>query len=169
MEKDSVHIREWERLLCEGAEEVFQMMVGIPLIRCAEGTCYQAGEFTAVVGVAGPINGVFEVRCDQNTACGIASGMLGVDTHEVQSDVCDALGEICNLVVGNFKNKMGKVGQSSVLSVPTLIHGRNYRVRPLVNGSIVECLMQTADGIIQFRFNYRLAAVQDPVDRPSIK
>jgi len=148
---------DWERLLSKGAQEVFEMMVGISLERCADASPRHAGEFTAVIGLAGPINGVFAIRCDEKTACGIACGMLGVDEHEARAEVWDALGEVCNMVAGNFKAKTGKVGETSVLSVPTVIHGHDYRVRPLVNGSFVECLMQTANGQLHLRLDYRLA------------
>ena len=70
----------------------------------------------------------------------------GVDEEEARSEVWDALGEVCNMVSGNFKGKTGKAGEMSVISVPTVIRGQDYRVRPLINGSFVECLMQTADG-----------------------
>jgi hypothetical protein len=63
---------------------------------------------------------------------------------------------VCNMVIGNFKSKTGKVGERSVLSVPTVIHGHDYRVRPLINGSAVECLMQTADGLVHMRLDYKL-------------
>ncbi len=154
---ESIDTREWEQLLCKGAQEVFEMMIGIPLTRCADPLPHQPGEYTAVIGLAGPINGVFAIRCDEKTACGIACGMLGVTPEEAKAEVWDALGEVCNMVVGNFKAKAGKAGQSSVLSIPTVIHGHDYRVRPLLNGSAVECRMQTSDGIMHLRLDYRLA------------
>jgi chemotaxis protein CheX len=143
-------------LLCQGAQEVFEMMIGVPLRRCAEGVAREAGEFTAVIGLAGPVNGVFALRCGEKTAIGIACGMLGMDEVAAKGEVWDALGEVCNMVVGSFKGKMGSIGETSVLSVPTVIHGHDYRVRPLINGSFLECRMETADGSLQFRLDYRL-------------
>jgi chemotaxis protein CheX len=153
---ESIDTREWEQLLCKGAQEVFEMMIGISLNRCTDPSTHQPGEFTAVIGLAGPINGVFAVRCDEKTACGIACGMLRVDENEARAEVWDALGEVCNMVIGNFKAKTGKVGETSVLSIPTVIHGHDYRVRPLLNGSAVECLMQTGDGTLHLRLDYKL-------------
>ena len=147
----------WEGLLCQGAQEVFEMMVGVPLRQSAEGAEPRAGEFTAVVGLAGPVNGVFALRCEEKTAVGIARSMLGVDEAAARSEVWDALGEVCNMVVGNFKGKTGRAGELSVLSVPTVICGHDYRVRPLIHGSFVECRMETADGALQLRLDYRLA------------
>lgn len=154
---ESIDTRHWEQLLCKGAQEVFEMMIGISLDPCPDTAQCTPGEFTAVIGLAGPIHGVFAVRCDEKTACGITCGMLGVDENEARAEVWDALGEVCNMVVGNFKAKTGKVGETSVLSVPTVIHGHDYKVRPLVNGSFVECRMQTANGELHLRLDYRLA------------
>jgi CheY-specific phosphatase CheX len=146
----------WEALLCQGTQEVFELMIGVPLRRCAEGESHEAGEYTAVIGLAGPVNGVFAMRCDDRTAIGIACGMLGVDEAAARGEVWDALGEACNMVIGNFKGKTGRLGESSALSVPTVIHGHDYRVRPLINGSFVECRMETGDGALHLRLDYRL-------------
>ena len=83
--------------------------------------------------------------------------MLGLDAREARAELWDALGEVCNMVIGNFKSKTGSVGESSAISVPTVIHGHDYRVRPLVNGSFLECVMQTADGTVHLRLDYKLA------------
>ncbi len=151
-----IDTREWEQLLREGTREVFEMMVGIPVHSSPVVSSFQAGEFTAVIGLAGPISGVFSIRCDQKTAFGIAGGMLGVDLEEARGEVWDALGELCNMVVGNFKAKTGMVGESAALTVPTVIHGHDYKVRPMINGSKVECFMQTVDGTLCLRLDYRL-------------
>jgi chemotaxis protein CheX len=153
----TIEVRDWESLLCAGAQEVFQMMIGISLDKCAEDSSAQAGGYTSVIGLTGPINGVFAIRCDEPTAIGIASGMLGIDAEAAKAEIWDALGEVCNMVIGNFKAKVGEMGEQSKLSVPTVIHGHDYRVRPLVNGSAVECIMQTANGKMQFRLDYKLA------------
>ncbi|HVJ05180.1 MAG TPA: chemotaxis protein CheX [Candidatus Saccharimonadales bacterium] len=154
---ESIDTREWPQLLREGASEVFEMMVGLPLLSCPPSSTPPPVEFTAVVGIAGAISGVFSIRCDQKTAFGIACGMLGVELSEAGGEMWDALGELCNMVIGNFKAKTGKVGESAVLSVPTVIHGHDYEVRPLVNGSRIECLMRTADGNLSLRLDYRLS------------
>jgi CheY-specific phosphatase CheX len=154
---ESIDTRSWEEMLRQGAMEVFEMMVGVPLRRCSDDAAGQpCGEFTAVIGLAGPINGVFAIRCDDKAAMGIARGMLGVDEDEARAEMWDALGEVCNMVIGNFKGKTGKAGEQSVLSVPTVIHGHDYRVRPLINSSVLECRMESADGVLHFRLDYRL-------------
>ena len=54
--------------------------------------------------------------------------MLGIspDDPNAQNAACDALGEICNIVAGYFKARIG-LGDACHLSVPTIIVGQNYR------------------------------------------
>jgi len=48
----------------------------------------------------------------------------------------DAVGEICNMVAGNFKNKISGLGDGCMLSVPTVISGADYNLRTLIDGEI---------------------------------
>ena len=160
-ESESLRSARWEELLRQAAQEVFEMMVGVPLRRCAiraaqTSRASTAGEFTAVIGVAGRIRGVFAMRCSAETAVDIARGMVRADKNPAAGELCDALGEVCNLVVGHFKAKTGRAGDHSALSVPIVIHGRDYRVGPAIDGSVLECRMETAGGELQLRLDYRL-------------
>ena len=153
----SMDTSQWEELLCQGAQEVFEMMVNVPLRRCQSEEERKAGGFTAVIGVAGPITGVFALRCSEGGALAMACGMLGLDKEAARTEMWDALGEVCNMVIGNFKGKTGTQGANSVLSVPTVIYGQDYKVRPLVNGQAVECRMECEGGLLHMRLDYKLA------------
>lgn len=155
-ESGPIDTSNWEELMFLGAEEVFSMMVGVPLRRCAKDDQRKAGVFTAVIGLAGPITGVFAIRCNDDLALAMACGMLGLDKESARAEVWDAIGEVCNMVIGNFKAKTGP-GEQSVLSVPTVIRGQDYRVRPLVNGSSVECRLESDDGVLHVRLDYKIA------------
>ena len=48
------------------------------------------------------------------------------DTAHSQKTANDALGEICKVVAGYFKAKIG-LGEACGLSVPTIIAGRDYK------------------------------------------
>ncbi len=85
-------------------------------------------EVTGMVGIAGPLGAVFSLRCSLHCATMIASRMLGVPANEAAAQKCDAVGEICNMVAGYFKAKIG-LGDRCVLSVPTVVAGKNYQIR----------------------------------------
>lgn len=83
---------------------------------------------TAMVGLAGMLSGVMSVRCQEPAAALMASRMLGIAVEEVGSDVSDAIGEVCNMVAGNFKNKIPGLGDGCMLSPPSVVTGADYVV-----------------------------------------
>lgn len=95
-------------------------------------------DVTAMVGLAGQLCGVLSVRCEDKAAALMTSKMLGLEPAKVGPDVSDAVGEICNMVAGNFKNKIAGLGDGCLLSPPTVITGRDYNLRSLADFPVVE-------------------------------
>jgi chemotaxis protein CheX len=81
------------------------------------------------VGLAGQLCGVLSVRCSGKAAALMTSKMLGVALDKVGSEIADALGEVCNMVAGNFKNKIAGLAEGCMLSPPTVITGNDYTLR----------------------------------------
>ena len=133
---DKATHRQWTEILQLAAGEVFEMMLGCGLEPQETDTPLPA-EVTAVVGLAGHLCGAFSVRCSIEAAVQIAAALLGSDASEVGPQHWDAVGELCNMVAGNFKAKLPGVGDC-LLSVPTVVCGADYQVRCLANGGSVE-------------------------------
>lgn len=113
------------------AREVFETMLGSHLEINPQPPIENSFEVTAMVGLAGLLCGVLTVRCSNRAGALMASKMLGVDPEKAGPEIWDALGEICNMVAGNFKNKISGLGDGCMLSVPTVITGGDYDFRPL--------------------------------------
>lgn len=117
--------------------EVFQMMLNCDLQPTSLGPPCPI-EVTAVVGMAGKLSGVFSVKCSSRAAVLMTAAMLGISPETVTQDTWDAVGEVCNMIAGNFKAKLKGVGEHCMLSVPTVVSGADYSVRSLAHGSRVE-------------------------------
>jgi Chemotaxis phosphatase CheX len=52
--------------------------------------------------------------------------MLGESAASDHSSSGDTLGELCNMVAGNFKSKISTLADHCMLSVPTVIAGADY-------------------------------------------
>ncbi len=91
-----------------------------------------------MVGLAGQLCGVFSVRCDGKAAALITSKMLGVAVDKVGPEVADAIGEVCNMVAGNFKNKISGLAEGCMLSPPTVITGSDYTMRSLADSPALD-------------------------------
>lgn len=116
----------WKGILECAAIEVFALMAGTELTQLEEQPDQPHGEQTAMVGLAGALCGMVTIRCKPETAKKLATRMLGEDAKSDQSMVGDALGELCNMVAGNFKSKITSLADRCMLSVPTVIWGEDY-------------------------------------------
>jgi len=123
----SVHFSaSWKTIMECAAIEVFELMAGVRLDVDAASTETPRGEQTAMVGMAGALCGMTTLRCSQATAAKFASLMLGEDAASNPSSARDAMGELCNMIAGNFKSKISNLADHCMLSVPTIITGEDY-------------------------------------------
>jgi|GEM_PF-590383 len=123
--------------------EIFNLMFGfeIKVIEFAADGEIQAecDERTAVVGFSGAMRGSCQIRTTTCAARSIASAMLGGIPIDAEDDsINDALGELCNMLAGGWKNGVPELSSECALSPPTVIAGRSYKVhvsKPSVNFS----------------------------------
>jgi chemotaxis protein CheX len=116
----------WKTILECATLEVFEMMAGVHLELNPAPAEEPHGEQTAMVGMAGALCGMTTLRCSRATAVKFASLMLGGDAATSPSTARDALGELCNMIAGNFKAKISNLADHCLLSVPTVITGGDY-------------------------------------------
>jgi chemotaxis protein CheX len=117
----------WTPLLEVAVREVFELMLGCQLTEWSSEHDV-ALDLTAMVGLAGQMCGLLSLRCEQKSAALMASKMLGLEPDNVGPEMADALGEVCNMIAGNFKNKITGMGSGCMLSVPTVITGTDYNL-----------------------------------------
>ena len=116
----------WKTIMECAVLEVFEMMAGARLELDPAPLREPRGEDTAMVGMAGALRGMTTVRCSRATSAKFASLMLGGDAASSPSTARDALGELCNMIAGNFKAKVTSLADHCMLSVPTVITGEDY-------------------------------------------
>ncbi|MFZ0951149.1 MAG: chemotaxis protein CheX [Candidatus Sulfotelmatobacter sp.] len=126
----------WIPLLEVATREVFELMLSCQLA-VPTSTEEPSLDVTAMVGLAGQLCGVLSVRCEGKAAALMASRMLGVALEKVGSDVSDAIGEVCNMVAGNFKNKIAGLAEGCMLSPPTVITGSDYVLHSQVDSPTI--------------------------------
>jgi chemotaxis protein CheX len=127
----------WVSLLELAAREVFEIMLGCKLEVPPEPPA-ASGDITAMVGLAGQLCGLLTLRCTTQSAALMVSKMLGTEIHSGDGQMWDALGEIANMVAGNFKNKLTGMGDKCMLSVPTVITGSDYNYRSMADTGPLE-------------------------------
>jgi chemotaxis protein CheX len=112
--------------------EVFSQMVNSQL-SVPQRPSAAVSSVSAMVGLAGLLTGVMSVRCEDEAAALITSRMLGINLSDAKASVADAMGEICNMVAGNFKHKISGLGDGCFLSPPSVVRGGNYTIHARPN------------------------------------
>lgn len=128
----------WAAVLELAAREVFSLMLGVELTSAAEPVSEEGLTMTSMVGLAGTLCGLLSFRCSSRSAALMASKMLGIEVDSNRDEMQDAAGEVCNMVAGNFKNKIAGLGDGCQLSVPTVITGEDYSLRTLSNDCTID-------------------------------
>ncbi len=113
--------------------EIFKLMFGygVSVAELPHPSLVQSGldERTAIVGFSGSMRGSCQVRMSTCAARSIAEAMLGGPIDEADDDsINDALGELCNMLAGGWKNGVRGLSSECNLSPPTVVSGHNYRV-----------------------------------------
>lgn len=125
----------WIPALEAATREVFDVMLKTKLEAGGDHLPSAPTEVIAMVGLSGKLRGVVSFHCTSSAARQIAERMLGNDIESVEDAARDAVGEVCNMVAGSFKTRLGTVGDECKLSVPTIISG-------------ADCYMQTEPGLL---------------------
>ncbi|MGD1070106.1 MAG: chemotaxis protein CheX [Bryobacteraceae bacterium] len=87
----------------------------------------------SLVGITGEWGGSGVFCCTPALASIMCSRMLGTihDSEKplIDEEVLDVVAEVTNMVIGNIKNGLEEVTGPLAISVPTVIHGRNFQFR----------------------------------------
>lgn len=123
------------RSVVDAAAEVFSTMLEIE-VECtgmAGETRDPAMGIISLVGITGDWGGSGVFCCSPALASIIRSRMLGaelnVENQAIDDEVLDVVAEITNMLIGNVKNGLETITGPLAISVPTVIHGRNFQFR----------------------------------------
>lgn len=84
-------------------------------------------EVSAIVEVTGKAQGIVVLSLSRPAALAVLQRLLGVKTTVIGPGVCDAVGELANMISGNAKSKLEELELS--LSIPDVVFGKNRTIR----------------------------------------
>jgi chemotaxis protein CheX len=114
------HISEQSRIVAE----VFGVMADI-VVESADETWPPSEELvTAAIYFTEPWKGAMVLECVLPLAFEFTTRVMSVSMPtSVDADVCDSMGELVNMVAGNFKALMPP---ETGISIPSVVGGRDY-------------------------------------------
>lgn len=118
---------------------------------------YGHGDVTAIVGLSGVGKGSVAVTFDEPIILSIVSNILDEAMTEINDLVIDAAGELTNMVTGRAVDKLAKNGFDLMLSVPTVVHGKQHRVVHHTESPVIVIPFQSSRGrfVVEFTFDER--------------
>jgi chemotaxis protein CheX len=120
----------FDTALMEAAKEVFETMVFVNIGRTDPPVADIGAEsLLSTITFKGNIEGCLGVCCNKDCAKIIALNMLGMDPSEEigVGEICDAMGEISNMVMGSVKSRVQNIITNIEVSIPSVVSGRELQ------------------------------------------
>jgi CheY-specific phosphatase CheX len=107
--------------LAQIVEAVFENMIGLEVVRCPVPWFLSDTRLIAQVQMSGAWNGAVLLECDRSLACEFTRRFLSAAQSPPCNDVVrDMLGELANMIGGNWKCSLGR---GIHLSTPSVADG----------------------------------------------
>lgn len=101
----------------------------------AENNADSTPQVVGTVGFLGDVNGLIYLYFDAPFAADCTGKMLDLSLSEVEAagdeTVNDAIGELTNMIVGTFKNRLCDAGLPCKLTLPSILRGTNFRIEAI--------------------------------------
>ncbi len=104
------------------------------------------GDVSGVVGFTGDANGTVSVTFNELCILKIVSNMFGEEMKELNSEISDAVGEITNMISGQARQEIEKIGKIFHGAIPTVVTGKNHKLISMVEGPKIAIPFKTDAG-----------------------
>ena len=142
----------------ESTKETFETMIFLPVEKNDEQNNLAAStSLICTITFTGQMQGAFSILCGLEGVEKIARAMLmieGDDPMEVP-DICDAFGEVTNMIIGGIKSRMNDVAPDVQISIPSVTKG--LEIQPILGKGMtrVDLSAKTEDQFMEMAMMYQ--------------
>ena len=135
--------------LMRAVAKTFQTMLSLKaeMVNPARIKPFEGEHVLGSVEFSGKASGVVRIRLAQETARLLAARLLGLQPNELtsNSDVDDGIGELVNIIVGNFKSNLCDAGLDCKLTSPRITRTHDAEMRTVRGGGAERLAFRTSD------------------------
>jgi chemotaxis protein CheX len=143
------HFIEFSKPFMDAVKNVFTTMVFTslePQKPIIKSDSLSLGDVSAILGLNGEIKkgdtcfqykAMLVISFPYESYFKIASAMMGETYTTYHSDIKDVGGEIVNMVMGNAKSTLAKMGYTSNMAIPSTIEGKGHSINYATGTNIV--------------------------------
>jgi len=142
----------------EAAANVLQTMAmiqatpGKPFIK-KDGTAM--GEVTGIIGITGDHTGSLSISFSKSCIASVVTNLFGTTVTEVNDEVCDAVGELTNMISGDARRRLEAQEVMLDGGTPTIVSGKGHSVTHIHDGPYLAVPFETPSGqfTVEIAFN----------------
>ncbi len=115
----------------DSTKEAFETMIPLPVERKNEqhNSTQISSSLICTITFTGQIQGTFSVLCSAEGVEKMARAMLMMEPEDLLDDdeICDAYGEVANILVGGLKSRIIESTPDMKISIPSVVRGQQIR------------------------------------------
>lgn len=122
-------------------QSVFKTMLSIdvkmnkPIFKTEKKT---SGDVTGIMGLVGDRKGTITISFSREGAMFVYQTLFGDECSSVTPDVIDAIGELTNIISGQSRKELEKVGINLKASIPMVVVGKEVEMNFITTLPIVQ-------------------------------
>lgn len=111
------------------------VVAGKPQLKTTRST---SGIVTGVIGLTSDhLAATIVLSFEESTILGIVTAMFGEPITSITPEVCDAVGELTNMICGGAKGQLTRGETKFNMATPTVISGKNLEISQLGKGPTI--------------------------------
>ena len=111
-----------------------------------EGNSKALGDITAVIELMGESKGSIAITFSKPCILNVAHSMFGQVYEDINEEIVDMVGEIVNMVSGEARRELAKLGFHFSAGIPVTARGTGHTVDHFVSARIIMIPFRTAAG-----------------------
>ncbi len=125
---------------------------GKPFIK-KDGTAL--GEVTGIIGITGDHTGSLSISFTQQCIASVVGNLFGSTVEEINEEVCDAVGELTNMISGDARRRLEAENVMLQGGTPTVVSGKGHSITHIHDGPYLAVPFETANGgfTVEISFN----------------
>jgi chemotaxis protein CheX len=98
---------------------------GAPFVKTDQAS---RGDISGIIGLAGETTGSVAVTFPEALARRIYANLVGEEAEGITEEVCDAIGELANMIAGGAKAELSQQGCDFQIAIPTIVVGAGHTI-----------------------------------------
>ncbi len=114
-------------VLLDSASEIFETMIFMDMEKASDQSQRVDGDsLLGSITFTGELEGCVSICCSSPCAKAVAVNMLAMDSDEEisEEEICDAIGEVTNMIMGSVKARLIETVGNLEVSIPSVVGGR---------------------------------------------